>query len=164
MATGHLNPEQTSSVFKIDVNEAAKYTDRWRQMHEDANEKDYVKAITVDAEELKSVIEELGKNSKGKLNAVRFYLGRKPATKMSPSGFQGKDITCLILVGVAGFEENTDLGKPPLQAGVDLTQYFTEGLPGADGLEEPGEVVSGCYDFTYPCPSTCAVGSVLLGE
>ena len=68
------------------------------------------------------------------VNAIRFYLGKK-ADEM-PGGAYG----CLIGVGVKEFDpENQDGGKDVY----DLPDFKTP-------------VTSSIYDFSYPCPTTCA--------
>jgi hypothetical protein len=71
------------------------------------------------------------------LNAIRFYLGKnEPTAQNSPA--------CLIAVAVKDFA--TDNANPELRGGEDFLE-----LP---SIKPP--IVSSIYDFSFPCPMTCA--------
>ena len=136
-------PAPVPALFRIPLQDAVAYTKNWRdQPHDDNN---YVKAFTVNLEELKEILYDL-KDSNG-ANAVRFYIAEKPVDPNPGSPITGFQET-LILVGVTGFDPENNI------AGDDILDF----------VPKEGSAVSGCYDFTYPCPDTCATNSPLFND
>lgn len=111
---------QLGTTYNIPWEEAARYTARWREAHRDAD-----KAFTIDVQELKDIIDELGRrhHHQRPIKEVRVYFGIKD------DGKEG-----LILVGVD--KDGKDIITLP---------------PKFEGDADD----SGTYDFTKPCPSTC---------
>jgi hypothetical protein len=123
------------------------------------------KAFTMSLQELVNAANSLSslKEQYG-IDGVRFYMGqRKQWSKLGDSdGFSEILINSLIFVPVVGYgglevEIIPIDGTPqkvllsfPTQAGVDLPSVSIPSGTGAAPTE-----VNLCYDFTYPCPSTC---------
>ena len=112
---------QVGTTYNIPLADAERYTARWREDHRDSD-----KAFTIDVQELKDIIDELGRRHHHQcpVKQIRVYFGIKD------DGKEG-----LILVGVD-------------KDGKDITT-----LPPTPGRAEDDN--SGTYDFTKPCPSTC---------
>lgn len=72
------------------------------------------------------------------INGIRFYLG-KVVTPTIPE----PPYSCLVAVGVSGFEPNENVG------GDDIIT-----LPSAHS--KPPTLEESIFDFSYPCPTTCA--------
>jgi len=126
------------SLFLISPQTACTYTQNWRNM--DPDNPLFIKAFTVKIEELQNILTEMANLN---ANAIRVYLGQNsPST--APTGADKK----LVMVAVAGFDPDED------NPGFDIVQYSNP-----NNLQQP---LSGCYDFTYPCPDTCAKTSPLL--
>ena len=126
------------SLFLISPETACTYTQNWRNL--DAANPNFIKAFTVKIEELQLILEEMASLD---ANAIRVYLGQEN-NSMEHTGTNKK----LVLVAVAGFDPDEN------NAGFDIVSY-------ADPTN-PNNSLSGCYDFTYPCPDTCAKTSPLL--
>jgi hypothetical protein len=122
------------SIFVIPAGEAEGYTKAWRTQ-KNLNPT-YAKAFTIKIQELEDLLAEL--KGMPQADAVRVYLAIKP----TPAG---DDMETIILCGVNGF--NPDRGAN----GTDIVTYKAAN----------GEEVSGCFDFNFPCPTTCDVNSPL---
>jgi len=110
-----------ATTYNIPLEDAARYTARWREDHRDSD-----RAFTIDVQELKDIIDELGRRHHHQcpIKEIRVYFGIKD------DGKEG-----LILVGVD-------------KDGKDITSLPP--TPGRADLDN-----SGTYDFTKPCPDTC---------
>lgn len=126
-----------TTLDSIPVETAVAYTSAWREAKH-VNE-DYARAFTITLFEMEELVA-LAKQMDA--NAIRVYLGleRIPGTEI--------DEQKLVLVTVAGF----DAGKRT--AGFEIVEYPDN--------NNPGNTISGCFDFTYPCPDTCSKSSILL--
>jgi hypothetical protein len=80
------------------------------------------------------------------VNAIRFYLGAEP------DNF-GNLAACLICVPVSGFVHD---GQNSINGGQDI---FSLRL-GSFANEEADAI----YDFSFPCPTTCATNPILMQE
>jgi hypothetical protein len=98
----------------------------------------HVKAFTFEYIELKELMRKIDLHnsdpSAPPISGLRLYLGVKvhPDEPVSPS-------PCLVAVGVANFDPNSSMG------GDDVLKLAT--------IDHNNE---GIYDFSYPCPATCA--------
>jgi hypothetical protein len=128
------------SLFLISPETACTYTQNWRNM--DPDNPLFIKAFTVKIEELQNILSEMTNLN---ANAIRIYLGQD-STSLDATGTDKK----LVMVAVAGFDPDASPSNP----GFDIVLYANP-----DNLQQP---LSGCYDFTYPCPDTCAKTSPLL--
>ncbi len=126
------------------------------------------KAFTMSLMELSNAVQDINslKDKYGlDIDGVRFYMGqRKQWAKLGDSTeFTEILINSLIFVPVVGYagvdgEEMMINGQQqkvllsfPTNAGTDIPSVA---IPGT-GNSEPPTIVNLCYDFTYPCPSTC---------
>lgn len=128
----------TPSLFLIPAETACNYTRNWRNL--DPDDPQFIKAFTVKIEELQNILDEMANLN---ANAIRVYLGQKGESQVH-SGNDKK----LVLVAVAGFEPDDN------NPGFDIVTYTDP--------NDPAKSLSGCYDFTYPCPDTCSKTSPLL--
>jgi hypothetical protein len=130
-------PETTNTVdcttYRIPLEDAERYTKRWREAHPSSD-----RAFTINVEELKDIVNELGKRHQDYIPQIRVYFGIKD---------DGKE--ALILVGVDKWGK--DITVLPIPPGATSS--------GADAADD-----SGTYDFTRPCPGTCDTTSSLNGN
>jgi hypothetical protein len=76
------------------------------------------------------------------INAIRFYLGAELVNK--------EPVACLICVPVSGFEHD---GQTPINGGADVLSLRLGSYKASDECD--------IYDFSFPCPTTCATNPVL---
>ncbi len=72
------------------------------------------------------------------INGIRFYLGKVVNTAVPEPPY-----SCLVAVGVSDFAPNENVGGDDIIA-----------LPSAHS--KPPTLVESIFDFSYPCPTTCA--------
>lgn len=122
--------EQMNFPGTISVEQAAERTKRWRETYPDC-----AKAFSFSLTEMNNLTKTLssGKFPVINIQAVRFYLG------LTQEG-----VPCLMMVGVAG-----DYDPERQEGGVDILEVGP-----STSLE------SAVYDFSCPCPYTCATGPV----
>jgi hypothetical protein len=110
-------------------------------------------AFSVRHSELEEVFKEMSPTLDPLKFAFRFYLGYKEVTEEAAGGTIISTKPCLVIVAVSDFERDEVSGKI-INPGTDLWQI--------EMLTDPGVFQSGCFDFTYPCPTTCQKESPLF--
>lgn len=118
-----------STTYKIPLADAERYTRRWREQNPGSD-----RAFTINVQELKEIINELGRRRQHDIPQIRVYFGIKDDNREA-----------LVLVGV-------DLN------GSDITIVPPGGVETEAQTDD-----SGTYDFTRPCPGTCDTTSPLNG-
>ncbi|MFN8243271.1 MAG: hypothetical protein U0X40_04370 [Ferruginibacter sp.] len=95
------------------------------------------------------------------ITGIRFYIGMKPNPAFDPA-FPVKPpyIPCLVFLPVTNFvggrmEEGIYIASKPGEDLVSLPVLVTEPVNGAT-MDIPLEEGSALYDFSFPCPDTCA--------
>jgi hypothetical protein len=129
--------------FRLPAQTAVNDTTNWRSTDPPGG----LKAFTIRIQELQDMLNEAATlNIDMSQAAVRAYLAQKP----DPNNPTGPLLNALVFALVDGFVPPN--GTDPAIAGTDIVEYVVA----------RGATISGCFDFTYPCPATCATDSPLF--
>jgi hypothetical protein len=141
--------------FKISVKEAVQYTTTWRTVY--GSDKSIPMAFTITHQEVMDMIAEvLPPGTDPTEIAYRFYMGYKQVEVVTTKGTEFQTKPAMVIVVVSGFtrDENGNVTNP----GTDIYE-ITKTVESADMSDED---TSGCFDFSYPCPTTCPIDSPLV--